>query len=243
MQQIFIYGGLLFVITCIGGIIPLGKKHWNERNMQYLLAFSGSFLLGITLLHLIPENVQLLGERAGILILSGFFLQQIVQRFTHGVEHGHVHTHTHNKVSFLPIFAGLALHAFSEGIPLGTIYNDNNTLHSLYVAVALHKLPEAMLIASLVLVNTHSKNKTLLATILFALITPLSAIISYYWSSHSQVIAQIIEYCIPIVAGSFLHIATTIFFESGTRSHDMNWKKWLAIISGGGIAILTLLSE
>lgn len=210
--------------------------------MKYLLAFSGSFLLGITILHLIPENIEVLGHHAGWLILSGFFLQQIIQRFTHGMEHGHLHTHEHQALHVLPVFFGLGFHAFSEGIPLGTTYTDQNTLPSLYLAVALHKLPEAMLITSAVLFSTKSKNKAWLSMMLFATITPVASLLSYYIGNQFNIVADIVTYCIPVVAGSFLHIATTIFFESGTKSHEMNSKKWLAILLGVGLAMLTLIN-
>jgi len=242
MNNILPYCLLLFAITCLGGSIPLWKKDQDERLMKYLLAFSGSFLLGITLLHLIPENIEVLGHHAGWLILSGFFLQQIIQRFTHGMEHGHLHTHEHRALPVLPVFAGLGFHAFSEGIPLGTTYSDHNTLPSLYLAVALHKLPEAMLITSAVLFSTKSKSKASLSMMLFATITPVASLLSYYIGNRFDVVADVITYCIPVVAGSFLHIATTIFFESGTKSHEMNPKKWMAILLGVGLAMLTLIN-
>ncbi len=242
MNLILLYGLLLFIVTCIGGSVPFWKKDWDERWMQYLLAFSGAFLLGITLLHLIPENIEQLGHQAGILILAGFFLQQIIQRFTHGMEHGHLHLHGHTMLPVLPVFAGLGFHAFSEGIPLGITYADHNTLASLYLAVALHKLPEAMLITSAVLFSTKSKSKAGMMMMMFATITPIAALLSFYIGSRFEAVSGFIMYCIPVVAGSFLHIATTIFFESGTKSHEMNPKKWIAVLSGLGLAVLTLIN-
>jgi hypothetical protein len=43
------------------------------------------------------------------------------------------------------------------------------------------------------------------------------------------------------VSGSFLHIATTIFFESGTRHHEINRGKVFSMIIGLGMSGLTLL--
>lgn len=245
MPPIYLYAALLFLITCAGGSVPIIIKSQGGGYLKYLLAFSGAFLLGITVLHLIPENVALYGQKAAVLIFAGFFLQQFVQRFTHGVEHGHIHTHHsgEEKISVIPIFVGLSLHAFSEGLPLGVSYTDHNTLPSLYFAIALHKIPEAMLITTLVQTATHNKRKSLIALILFALVTPVAALLSYYLGNAAESAAKVIAICIPVVAGSFLHIATTIFFESGTRSHEMNWKKWLATLSGGGLALLTLMGE
>ena len=86
-----LYNILLFVITFLGGSVPLWVKGLDDKKMHYLLAFSGSFLLSITLLHLLPETFEELGSAAGFYLLVGFFLQLIIQRITHGIEHGHVH--------------------------------------------------------------------------------------------------------------------------------------------------------
>lgn len=238
------YSFFLFIITLIGGSVPLWSKSWNEQSMKYLLAFSGAFLLSITLLHLIPETIEHSGHTAGVYILAGFFLQQLIQRFTHGVEHGHAHVGDHHHhIAVVPVFAGLAVHAFSEGLPLGISYSDVTTLPSLYLAVALHKLPEAMLITSLVYFSSKKKSKAWPALILFAMITPVAGLLTSYLGNAYDGVEAFVHLCIPVIAGAFIHIATTIFFESGTKTHDMNWKKWTATVSGIVLALLTLLGH
>lgn len=238
----FLYTIILFLLTLAGGSMPLWKLGWAEQRMKYLLAFSGSFLLSVTLLHLVPETIGHGGHRAGMMILAGFFLQQIIQRFTHGVEHGHAHIDAqHHHMSVWPVFAGLAVHAFSEGLPLGIAYDDPATLPSLFFAIALHKLPEAMLITSLVFAGTHSRAKAWSAVLVFAAITPAAAMLTMLLGQKFTGVGDFVAWCVPLIAGAFIHIATTIFFESGTKSHDMNAKKWMATLCGIVLALLTLL--
>lgn len=242
-MKLFLYNMFLLLLTLAGGSIPLWSRSWTEQKMKYLLAFSGAFLLGITFLHLVPETTAQDGHRAGLLILAGFFLQQLVQRFTHGVEHGHAHIGDghHHHIPIWPLFTGLALHAFSEGLPLGIHYNDEATLPSLFLAIALHKLPEAMLITSLVYLSSRDKARSLLLLVLFAMITPAAALGTAFLGTRYQAVGDLVQACVPLIAGAFIHIATTIFFESGTRTHDMKGKKWLAVLSGILLAVLTLL--
>lgn len=241
--MILSYSFLLFLITVLGGSIPLWNKSWRESHVQYILAFSGSFLLCVTLLHLIPETLFHLGSNSAVLIVAGFFLQQIFQRMTHGIEHGHTHIHLDAKKNIVvtPLFIGLVLHAFSEGLPLGGHIGDEGIITSLFIAIALHKLPEAMLISSLVLLSTHSKSKSWALLILFSIITPLTALLTSYIGSSFPIIQKIITWSIPLVAGAFLHIATTIFYESSTKKHEMGWKMWTAILLGIGFAMISLL--
>ncbi len=216
--------------------------------MHYLLAFSGSFLLSITFLHLLPETFRPVlsmevNTRAGIYLLIGFFIQLLIQRFTHGVEHGHAHVHPHeHHIPLVPIIAGLTVHAFMEGLPLGFNYLAHGTEPSLYLAVGVHKLPEAMLVTSLVLA-VKGKQKAWLALIYFSLITPVAAMLAQVLGQQYSFISQAVVVLIPIVAGAFIHIATTIFFESGTKQHMLSWQKISAMIVGVGLALGTLYFE
>ncbi len=236
---------LLFIVTFAGGIIPLMTGIPDERKMHLLLAFSGSALLGITCLHLLPETFRDLPERAGIYLLAGFFLQLFIQRATHGVEHGHIHVHVHDHGHSIPaigILTGLSLHAFMEGLPLGFNYRSTATNPSLYLAVGMHKLPEAMLLGIL-LQSVYSRSRTIVALVIFSLITPCAALLATKLGMHYGVMSRAVSALIPVVAGAFIHIATTIFFESGTKQHMLTSRKIAAMIAGLVLAGLTLLLE
>lgn len=249
--SIIIYYLILFLLTFAGGSLPVFNKNWEGKYLGLLLAFSASFLLGITFLHLIPDAVESLGVYSGILMFGGFFLQQIVQRWTHGVEHGHhsvshsQHHHHHHENDgspiFWPIFWGLAIHAFSEGLPLGIHYADPTTLPSLALAIGLHKIPEAMLVMALYLAKGRSKGNSILLLLLFSLITPFSAVTAMILGNYFAAVAVVLQWCIPVIAGIFIQIATTIFYESSSHSHILKWQKWFVIIAGAGVAMVSLL--
>jgi zinc and cadmium transporter len=234
---------LLAIVTMIGGSMPLVTKAIDDRRMHLLLAFSGSFLLGITCLHLLPETFNDLPERAGIYLLAGFFLQLLIQRATHGVEHGHAHVHGHdNAIPVVSIVVGLSVHAFMEGLPLGFNYRNSATNPSLFLAVGAHKLPEAMLLCIL-LKHVYSRNKTLLLLLLFSAITPISALLATKLGTNYSAASRAVTVIIPIVAGAFIHISTTIFFESGTKQHLLTRQKVAAMLMGVVLSVLTLLVE
>ncbi|HTN45914.1 MAG TPA: ZIP family metal transporter [Flavipsychrobacter sp.] len=242
-----IYNLLLFVITFVGGLAGLRMKV-TERSINYLLAFSGSFLLSITLLHLLPETFEETGEHAGLYILCGFFLQLVIQRLTHGVEHGHVHTHAVDQhshshaVHFNSIFIGLSIHAFMEGLPLGFNYRAAGTEPSLYLAVAAHKLPEAILLSTLAM-SVKSRRAAFVSVFIFSLFTPLGSVVASALGREYYAISKLVAIVIPVVAGVFIHIATTIFFESGTKHHMLTRNKIVAIVLGVGLGLATLLLE
>jgi zinc transporter ZupT len=239
--MLFYYNLLLFALTLAGGCLPLLTARAEKLNSSYLLAFSGSFLLSITFLHLLPESFSHLPAKAGYLLLAGFFVQLLIQRFTHGAEHGHTHLDEHH-VPLISILLGLSLHAFLEGLPLGFNYSDRAAAPSLYLAIAAHKLPEAMLVSNLVL-HLRGKRKAIIVLFLFALITPVASLLTSFIGTTSEPAESVITVLLPVVAGSFIHIATTIFFESGTRLHALNGRKMVAIILGVCLGLLSLLFE
>lgn len=238
--MIWIYLLLLFVLTMIGSMIPMLFKKYSSRWMTLMLAFSGAFLLAITFLHLMPEVFHDLGEKAGLFILGGFLLQLVLQRLSHGIEHGHVHEHDVTYQAVIPIFAGLLIHAFMEGIPLGFSYQSSGTTPSIFLAIAAHKIPEAITLSALLIAADIRKNRWLLI-ILFAITSPLSGILAMYFGQKFYFISNQLVYIIPVVAGAFLHISTTILYESGTKHHQLSRQKVIAVMLGLGFALATLL--
>lgn len=129
-----------------------------------------------------------------------------------------------------------------EGIPLGFNYRLEGTQSSLYLAVGAHKLPEAMLLTSLVL-RFKGRRQALIILLLFSLITPIASMLADVLGKQYMLMSKIVMWVIPVVAGAFIHIATTIFFESGTRQHLLSWQKTGAILIGVGLGLATLLFE
>lgn len=238
---------LLFLATLVGGSVPLWFRPLADKQMHMLLAFSGAFLLGMTLLHLAPESFEEVKDShghstAGLYILGGFFLQLLIQRLTHGAEHGHTHAPNAHHPQVLGIIAGLTLHAAIEGLPLGFHYRQEGTQPSLYLAVAAHKLPEAMIATSLA-ASAWGKRSAWITILFFAAVTPLSGMLASFLGQKYSAMARLVTYIIPVVAGAFLHIATTIFYESGTKNHHLNLTKILAITAGLIVALVTLFFE
>lgn len=230
------------MLCCSIGIFTMRLKLLNEQKMNLLLAFSGSFLLSITFLHLLPETVEDQGHKAGLYILIGFFLQLFIQRFTHGVEHGHSHVHDHHHaIPLYSILTGLGIHAIMDGIPLGFNYRMPSTDASLYLAVATHKLPEIIIVASMIKSVKGKGWEGIALLCLFASLTPIASSIASFLGTQYFAISAVIGIIIPIVAGAFIHIATTIFFESGTKQHTLTNQKLLAILAGVALGAATLL--
>mgnify|MGYP000542151435 CR=1 FL=1 len=132
----------LILSVLIGMVIVFGLKP-SAKTVQLLLAFSGAYLLSITILHLFPEVYISDKPNIGLFILSGLLLQLILDFFSKGAEHGHIHMQ--EGIAFpWALFISLGIHAFMEGIPLA---NNHHHDHLLW-AIVIHKIPIAIILAT-----------------------------------------------------------------------------------------------
>jgi zinc and cadmium transporter len=231
---------LLFLSVIASGLSVL-FINISSTSLKLFLSFSGAFLFAISVLHLIPEIYQSGTPNIGIFILAGFFAQILLEFFSEGIEHGHIHIHKHDhKENAFPyaMMLGLSIHSFLEGMPLADI-----TTHahgSLLTGIVLHNIPIAIALMTMLLQSHISKQKAVIWLFVFALVTPLGTVTSH--AIGTNVIGNFSVYfdrIMAVVIGIFLHISTTILFES-TENHRFNLLKFLVILLGAGIAIVSL---
>ena len=220
----------LILSVLIGSIIVLIIKP-SKLFTQILLAFSGAYLLSITILHLLPEVFETPKSSIGLFILLGIFIQSILENFSKGIEHGHIHVQKHIKTIPWLLFISLSLHAFFEGIPLGNNTNNNTLLW----AIVIHKIPVAIVLTAFLMQSELSKKIIFGLLIFFALMSPLGYILCENISFFTIYITEITA----IIIGIFLHISTIILFES-SENHTFNFKKLIAILMGFFIAFMSL---
>lgn len=213
---------LLPVLAVIlGYIFVVILKPQRKRNLKLLLAFSGAFLLSLTVFDLLPEVYESQNTKTiGILIMSGILLQIFLEFFSKGAEHGHVHTDKNIKVFPWLLFVSLSIHSVLEGFPI-------HQHETLIYGIVIHKLPIAMLLSIYFIDSDISQSKSIIFLILFSLMTPIGSFISenisFLKEYHTEISA--------LVIGIFLHISTTILFES-SEGHKFNIGKLLVIIIG-----------
>ncbi|OIQ22340.1 ZIP family metal transporter [Lacinutrix sp. MedPE-SW] len=210
---------LPIISVVIGFAIVLLFKPKQNRNLKLLLAFSGAFLLSITVFNFLPEVYKTNNSNIGLFIMVGILLQIILEFFSKGAEHGHVHLDK-NTVTFpWLLFISLSIHSVLEGIPI-------HGHHSLIYGIIIHKLPVAIILATFFVASKMSKSKTFLFLLLFALMTPLGV----FLSTNIPILETYFQEISAVVIGIFLHISTTILFESN-EGHKFNITKLLTIVA------------
>ncbi|HEY0029827.1 MAG TPA: ZIP family metal transporter [Bacteroidia bacterium] len=231
---------ILFLSVIISGTSVL-FINISSKNLKLILSFSGAFLFAISVLHLIPEIYLSGTPNVGIFILAGFFAQILLEFFSEGIEHGHIHVHKHDhKHNAFPyaMMIGLSIHSFLEGMPLANRATESHS--SLLTGIVMHNIPIAIALMTMLLASRISKRNAILWLIVFALVTPLGTFTSYAIGQNMLFdLSTYFDKIMAVVVGIFLHISTTILFES-SENHRFNLIKFMVIILGAVFAIVTL---
>ena len=204
----------------IGYLIAVLLKPKVKKNLKLLLAFSGSFLLSLTVMHLLPEVYESHTKNVGIFIMLGILFQIILEFFSKGAEHGHVHGP--DIIIQMPwlLIISLCIHAFLEGLPAGHH-------HDLAYGIAIHHLPIAIILTTFFINAQLNKTALFLFMFTFALMTPLGTLVS----DSAPMLNQYYTEITAVVIGILFHISSTIIFES-SEGHKFNIAKVSMIILG-----------
>ena len=208
----------------LGYAIAIGLRPKAKKNLKLLLAFSGSFLLSLTVIHLLPEVYESHNHKIGIFIMAGILFQIILEFFSKGAEHGHVHGH--DKLTKMPwlLFFSLCLHALLEGFPV-------SHHHELALGIAIHHLPIAIILTTFFLNAELNKTALFFFMLSFAVMTPLGTFLSDSFPIVKEYYVEITA----VVIGILFHISSTIIFES-SEGHKFNIAKISMIIFGIALA-------
>jgi zinc transporter ZupT len=244
---------VLFFTPLIAGLLIYLFPATRSTNFRLLLVFAGSYLFAITVTHILPELYRQLAEveLIGLFVLAGFFLQQLLEYFTSGIEHGHIHihsgeehdhshhhSHAQETISALVLLFALCVHAFLEGTLLtestsGSLGYDADAI---LLGIVLHRAPAAFALMAVLTSQLHSKRRSIPYLVVFSLAAPLGLFISNYFMESEIISDTTLIYLYALVSGNFLHISTTIVFESSPE-HRFHAKKMAVAIVGALLAV------
>jgi zinc transporter ZupT len=242
---------VLFLTPLLAGLLIFLFNGVRTSTFKLILVFAGGYLFAITVVHILPE-LYLTGSEAGpigLFVLAGFFLQQLLEYYTSGIEHGHLHSHPHRHedhghshpatVSALVLLVALCVHAFLEGAmlaepPLGRLESDVNAI---LLGIALHRAPAAFALMTVLSAQLHSKQRSIPYLIVFSVAAPVGLLMATEFVESSILGERGLIFLYALVSGNFLHISTTIVFESSPE-HRFNARKLAVAVTGALLAVL-----
>lgn len=256
---------VLFLVVLAGAVTVLNLRLSDPRFVRLFNAFTGAYLLCLTFLHLVPElyTPEVHDGHAhevdalwiGFFVLAGFFAQVLLEGLSLGAEHGHSHgghqdhgdasgpaserpAPAHNRAHGfrLGVVVGLCLHALVEATAVGEEHHhyDETSRSLLLLSIVVHKYPVTIAFLGTLLQTGMSRGRALAWLALFSCMAPLGLLLGAHTplAEHSRELTA-------LVVGIFMHVATTVLFET-TDSHRFNRGKLLAIgvgVLAGGLTV------
>jgi zinc and cadmium transporter len=219
----------------LGGLFVVYRQ-WSRQYLKYFLALGAGFMLAAAILEILPESVALSGNRAYFLVLVGYF---IVHFFEHNLApHFHFGEETHVE-EFVPGHAGISallgllIHTFFDGVAIASGFLVSRWLGGvIFLAIALHKIPEGFTVASLMIATGKSRTAALLASVWLGAATVAGILLMGVL--HSQVV-----YALPVSAGVTLYVAATDLVPEVNREPSSA----MALLLFLGVALMLVLDK
>jgi zinc and cadmium transporter len=234
----------LSILGSIGGLLTastfllLGDS-LRLRLIPWLISYAVGTLVGVALLALVPESLELLPARPAMLtlaagILSFFLLEKaVIWRHCHDEEG----CRTHSSAASL-VIVGDAFHTFVDGALIAAAVLTSLPLGvTTAIAVAAHEIPQEVGDVAILLRAGYSRGRAFMLNLLSATggIAGAAAMIL-----ASRMVPQMLPYVLAFAAGNFLYVAMADLIPGLHRDNGTSAVRQVLLI-GAGIGTIAML--
>ena len=234
------------VAGLVGGVIFLVKRDWARVLSIYAVPFAAGVLLSVSILHLIPEVSEEIGNRGFLYVLLAFLGAFIFEKYFASMHHHEEHGHEGSlQKSTIPlILIGDTIHNFIDGLAIGAAYIVSPGF-GLVVALStfLHETPHEIGDFGVLVSRGWSRKKTFMANFYSSLATVPGALLVYFFIPENS--EGKIASLLAVAAGIFLYLGASDFLpeigEHDSRSRTF-FKVALVLIGVFSIYLLSLVA-
>ena len=231
--QVLFAGSFAGAATFAGMFMVLARESWSRRYSAALVSFSAGVLLGVGVLHILPESMEL-NPGAPLFILLAFVLfyffeHHLLIHAGHEEQHhinlevadchdeGCLHPHPMGMMAFI----GMGLHSLIDGVIIGTGFEVSHDMGILAaLGVIAHEVPEGIAMIAILLHYGWERRKAVQLTSFVALATPLAAVLTV--ALVSNVSKPLLGALLAGAGGSFIYIAASDLIPESHRSRGLS---------------------
>lgn len=231
-HEVLIFGGLAGAATFIGMYLVLARPAWSQRHSAALVSYAAGVLLGVGILHILPEALEL-NAAAPTWILASFVLFYFLEHhlFIHAgheqlhhadltVASAHSSACRHSHPLGMVAFVGLGLHSLIDGLIIGSGFEAGEGLGLVAaLGVIAHEVPEGIAMLAILLHYGYQRKTAALLTAYVALATPAGAILTY--ALIRNVSLPVLGGLMAFAAGSFTYIAASDLIPESHRARGV----------------------
>ncbi len=238
LYTIALYGAVTGMPPLLILIIPYFRPQISDTTLHTMLGLSAGILLGISLLDILPEGLEL-GEGSGmprqtvpLAAAAGFFLLLMAEHYL--IHAGAIGGHPHEEQGgFVQPFGTLALgalmlHGFTDGfvIPLG--FAAGGTVGTVItLAIVLHQIPDSFAAVSVGLGSHRTRRQVALFVLITSVDTPLGVALGTLFAGFG---GNFIPVGLGFSAGTFIFVSVAdLIPELQHRARSARVVLWIFI--------------
>jgi len=216
----------------IGASVVARAARRGLATINLFLAFGAGFMLALVLAGVLPLLFR--GGNAvatGLLVLGGYLLVHVTQHVLTPHFHFGEERHPVPPSAGLAALSGLAVHALFDGVAVASGFLVSRELGLLFfLAIFLHKLPEGVSVASVVLASGLGRRRAVQAGLVLGAMTIAGALLT-------QAITSLARYGLALAAGVTLYVAASNLVPEVQSTRGL---RTTVAFLGGVVALLLL---
>ena len=224
----------------VASVVLVFKQDVRRRVVPWLVSYAVGTLLGASLLHLVPEALEVLAPSAALTtmlvgIITFFILEKaVLWRHCHEEEGCHVHRST------VPlVILGDAVHTFVDGVVIAAATMTSIPLGvSAAVAVVAHEIPQEAGDFAVLLSAGLSRRRALLLNITSAAGGVVGAAMMLAVGAQTP---ALVPFVLAFAAGNFLYVAMADLIPSLHSGQLDSSAVRQVLLIGAGIATIAIL--
>lgn len=220
--------GLAVLLSLIAAIATVGGGafvilHFGSRTiwLRSFLAFGAGFLLAAGLLAMVPHAFREMGSNAAFLVLIGYLMTHLFEHTL--VPHFHFGEETHGETeqlgtpTFMAATGGMIVHSLFDGVAIGSGFVlDTRLGWLLFLAIALHKLPDGFTVASMGIAAGQTPRAAFIAVSLLGVATVAGTVAITLLASWAAP-------ALAISGGVAIYVAATDLMPEVNRQRGVRW--------------------
>jgi zinc and cadmium transporter len=204
-------------VGLVGAIVFLYNRKLSEKLSHNAIPFASGVLITVSLIGLLPEAVDMIGESAFLIVLIAFFCAYFFEHFLLSIHH---HEDDHHGRDYRSaawfVIVGDTIHNFIDGVTIGATYIINPGLGIVStVSTFLHEIPHEIGDFGILLAAGWKRKDILLVNLLSASVTIFGAFSVYLFVQNTGLIGAMLA----VSAGIFLYLGSIDFLPNIFNDH------------------------
>jgi ZIP family zinc transporter/zinc and cadmium transporter len=215
----------------LGALAVTRRAAVGLKLIEHFVAFGAGFMLAVALVEILPEALVKSGAAGPALVLAGYLAVHLTQHTVTPHFHFGEETHAVTSIAGTSALVGLLLHTFFDGVAIASAFLVRTELGVMvFIAIFLHKLPEGVMISSLMTAVGRSGGQAVGSAALLGVATVLGVLLT-------DQVGFLVRHGLALSAGVTIYVAASNLVPE--FQHKPGWKLPAAFFAGAAVFFVT----